>query len=395
MSIKYKMADNKNKKTVRLDEENVKSDEKKDEKLRKKLGLSLPLCPGRSLRARKPSKGLDIKTTEQARKIKKTISNPSKTDDALSKQMQKKLSEFTRKTGILTLKEKRYSFTMNDFQLICVIGSGTCGEVSKMKHKPTGRVLAVKKMCQSYNAEEQKRIVMDLDVVLKSHDCPYIVECFGAYISESDVFIIMQLMETCFDKLKNTYGPIPERILGKMTVAVVKALHYLKESHGVMHRDVKPSNILLDSRGCVKLCDFGISGRLVDSKAKTRSAGCAAYMAPERIDPPDPSNPDYDVRADVWSLGISLVELASGKFPYDHCKNEFEILTRIIEERSPALPTDKGFSMEFQSFVTQCLHKDRENRPKYPSLLKEEFIKTSEKTVVNVGEWLMPGSTSV
>lgn len=71
--------------------------------------------------------------------------------------------------------------------------------------------------------------------------------------------------------------------------------------------DVKPSNMLIDWTGTIKLCDFGISGRLVDSKAKTRSAGCAAYMAPERIDPPDPAFPRYDIRADVWSLGISLV----------------------------------------------------------------------------------------
>jgi mitogen-activated protein kinase kinase 7 len=71
--------------------------------------------------------------------------------------------------------------------------------------------------------------------------------------------------------------------------------------------DVKPSNILIDEQGNIKLCDFGISGILIDSTAKTRSAGCAAYMSPERISPSDPLNPDYDIRADVWSLGITLV----------------------------------------------------------------------------------------
>ncbi|KAK2511342.1 hypothetical protein Q9966_016652 [Columba livia] len=158
-----------------------------------------------------------------------------------------------------------------------------------MRFRKTGHVIAVKQMRRSGNREENKRILMDLDVVLKSHDCPYIVQCFGTFITNTDVFIAMELMGTCAEKLKKRIqGPIPERILGKMTVAIVKALLYLKEKHGVIHRDVKPSNILLDERGQVKLCDFGISGRLVDSKAKTRSAGCAAYMAPERIDPPRP-----------------------------------------------------------------------------------------------------------
>ncbi|XP_016287781.2 dual specificity mitogen-activated protein kinase kinase 7 isoform X2 [Monodelphis domestica] len=222
-------------------------------------------------------------------------------------EIDQKLQEIMKQTGYLTIGGQRYQAEINDLENLGEMGSGTCGQVWKMRFKKTGHILAVKQMRRSGNKEENKRILMDLDVVLKSHDCPYIVQCFGTFITNTDVFIAMELMGTCAEKLKKRIqGPIPERILGKMTVAIVKALYYLKEKHGVIHRDVKPSNILLDDRGQIKLCDFGISGRLVDSKAKTRSAGCAAYMAPERIDPPDPTKPDYDIRADVWSLGISL-----------------------------------------------------------------------------------------
>uniref|UniRef100_A0A8C6C3Q7 mitogen-activated protein kinase kinase n=1 Tax=Monodon monoceros TaxID=40151 RepID=A0A8C6C3Q7_MONMO len=223
-------------------------------------------------------------------------------------EIDQKLQEIMKQTGYLTIGGQRYQAEINDLENLGEMGSGTCGQVWKMRFRKTGHVIAVKQMRRSGNKEENKRILMDLDVVLKSHDCPYIVQCFGTFITNTDVFIAMELMGTCAEKLKKRMqGPIPERILGKMTVAIVKALYYLKEKHGVIHRDVKPSNILLDERGQIKLCDFGISGRLVDSKAKTRSAGCAAYMAPERIDPPDPTKPDYDIRADVWSLGISLV----------------------------------------------------------------------------------------
>ncbi|NWY95774.1 MP2K7 kinase, partial [Loxia curvirostra] len=195
-------------------------------------------------------------------------------------EIDQKLQEIMKQTGYLTVGGQRYQAEINDLENLGEIGSGTCGQVWKMRFRKTGHVIAVKQMRRSGNREENKRILMDLDVVLKSHDCPYIVQCFGTFITNTDVFIAMELMGTCAEKLKKRIqGPIPERILGKMTVAIVKALLYLKEKHGVIHRDVKPSNILLDERGQVKLCDFGISGRLVDSKAKTRSAGCAAYMA--------------------------------------------------------------------------------------------------------------------
>ncbi|XP_067829310.1 dual specificity mitogen-activated protein kinase kinase 7 isoform X1 [Heptranchias perlo] len=303
-------------------------------------------------------------------------------------EIDQKLQEIMKQTGYLTIGGQRYQAEISDLENLGEIGSGTCGQVWKMRFKKSGHIIAVKQMRRSGNKEENKRILMDLDVVLKSHDCPYIVQCYGTFITNTDVFIAMELMGTCAEKLKKRIqGPIPERILGKMTVAIVRALFYLKEKHGVIHRDVKPSNILLDERGQIKLCDFGISGRLVDSKAKTRSAGCAAYMAPERIDPPDPTKPDYDIRADVWSLGISLVELATGQFPYKNCKTDFEVLTKVLQEDPPLLPQTMGFSMDFQSFVKDCLTKDHRKRPKYNKLLEHNFIKRYDTLEVDVASW--------
>ena len=134
-------------------------------------------------------------------------------------------------------------------------------------------------MRRSGNDDDTKRIGNDLDILLKCGNCDHIVQCYGYMIKDVDVWICMELMASCFDKLLKQGHRFPEEILGKVAVATLKALHYLKENHKVIHRDVKPSNILVNSSGSIKLCDFGISGRLVDSKAKTRQAGCTAYLA--------------------------------------------------------------------------------------------------------------------
>ena len=105
------------------------------------------------------------------------------------------------------------------------------------------------------------------------------------------------------------YGVIPEPILGQVAVSIVKGLQYLWTLK-VMHRDLKPSNILVNTQGRVKLCDFGVSVQLIDSIAKTY-IGTSAYMAPERL-----MGDTYRMRAEVWSLGVLLFELVSGRFPY-------------------------------------------------------------------------------
>ncbi|XP_030826097.1 dual specificity mitogen-activated protein kinase kinase 7 [Camarhynchus parvulus] len=298
-------------------------------------------------------------------------------------EIDQKLQEIMKQTGYLTVGGQRYQAEINDLENLGEIGSGTCGQVWKMRFRKTGHVIAVKQMRRSGNREENKRILMDLDVVLKSHDCPYIVQCSGTFITNTDVFIAMELMGTCAEKLKKRIqGPIPGRILGKMTVAIVKALLYLKEKHGVIHRDVKPSNILLDERGQIKLCDFGISGRLVDSKAKTRSAGCAAYMACHHS----------VTTVSPGSLGISLVELATGQFPYQNLIPV--VVTKVLQEDRgaaqedpPLLPPAMGFSGDFQAFVRDCLTKDHRKRPKYNKLLEHTFIKRYETLEVDVATW--------
>ena len=213
-------------------------------------------------------------------------------------------------------------------------------------------------------------------------------------LQEGDCWICMQLMECSLDKFykfiyEELSESIPETFIGKVTLATVKALNYLKEELKIIHRDVKPSNILLDKTGAIKLCDFGISGQLVDSIAKTRDAGCRPYMAPERIDPTRARG--YDVRSDVWSLGITLIELATGRFPYPKWNSVFEQLTQVVHGDPPQLGQHSNgnmFTIEFINFVNLCLMKDETVRPKYTKLLEQPFIRRSESEQVDTAAYV-------
>ncbi|XP_070580935.1 dual specificity mitogen-activated protein kinase kinase 4-like isoform X2 [Ptychodera flava] len=304
-------------------------------------------------------------------------------------QIERLRSHSLESTGKLNISpEETYEFTADDLEDCGEIGRGAFGTVNKMYHSKSGQVMAVKRIRSTVDEKEQKQLLMDLDVVVRSSDCQYIVRFYGALFKEGDCWICMELMATSFDKFyKFVYAQdetIPEDLLGKVTVATVHALNYLKESLKIIHRDVKPSNILLDRKGNIKLCDFGISGQLVDSIAKTRDAGCRPYMAPERIDL-TATRHGYDVRSDVWSLGITLIELATGKFPYRKWNSVFDQLTEVVKGDAPRLINDdRQFSPEFSNFVNSCLTKDETMRPKYKELLKHPFIKRYEETEVDV-----------
>lgn len=280
------------------------------------------------------------------------------------------------KQTTITIDNETFDIEADDLEVICELGRGAYGVVEKMKHKKTGTILAVKRITATVNSVEQRRLLMDLDIAMRSSDCEFTVHFYGAMFREGDVWICMEVMDTSVDKFyAKVFGngrEMPECVLGKIAFSVVSALHYLHKKLKVIHRDVKPSNILVSSSGKVKMCDFGISGYLVDSVAKTIDAGCKPYMAPERIDPSgNPAN--YDVRSDVWSFGISMMEITTGKFPYKLWATPFEQLRQVVMDPAPAL-TAGQFSADLVDFIAVCLNKVVTERANYNSLLEHPFL---------------------
>ncbi|XP_071444624.1 dual specificity mitogen-activated protein kinase kinase 3 [Hetaerina americana] len=295
------------------------------------------------------------------------------------------------KRTTITIGDQTVEVEADDLEKIGDLGRGAYGVVEKMRHIPSGAVMAVKRITATVNTQEQKRLLMDLDISMRTSDCPYTVQFHGALFREGDVWICMEVMDTSLDKFyakvyKNNLQ-IPEDILGKITHAVVNALHYLYSALRVIHRDVKPSNILINRKGEVKMCDFGISGYLVNSLAKTTDAGCKPYMAPERIDPS--GNPSqYDIRSDVWSLGISLVELATGQFPYSPWGTPFEQLKQVVNDDPPRLPASSNYTPEFKDIIAQCLQKDYQARPNYSILLNHPFVVAHKHKETDVSQFV-------
>ncbi|KAJ8274102.1 hypothetical protein COCON_G00087270 [Conger conger] len=330
------------------------------------------------------------------------------------------LEALQKKLGELDLDEQQKKRLEAFLTQKAKLGAGNGGVVNKVRHKPSSLVMARKLIHLEIKPAIRNQIIRELQVL---HECnsPYIVGFYGAFYSDGEISICMEHMDGgSLDQVLKEARRIPEEILGKVSIAVLRGLAYLREKHQIMHRDVKPSNILVNSRGEIKLCDFGVSGQLIDSMANS-FVGTRSYMSPERL-----QGTHYSVQSDVWSMGLSLVELSIGRYPIPppdgkeleaifgrpvmdggegHSTSPrprppgrpviahgpamaiFELLDYIVNEPPPKLPHGV-FTSDFMDFVTKCLIKNPAERADLKMLMNHTFIKRSEVEEVDFAGWL-------
>ncbi|CDO68987.1 hypothetical protein BN946_scf184762.g3 [Trametes cinnabarina] len=279
-----------------------------------------------------------------------------------------------------------FAINMDQLQLDEELGKGNYGTVKKVLHKPTKVAMAMKEIRLELDEAKLNGIIMELDILHRAV-APEIVEFYGAFFIESCVYYCMEYMDAgSLDKLQG--DGVPEHVLARITGSMVRGLKFLKDDLQIIHRDVKPTNVLMNRKGQVKLCDFGVSGQLEKSLAKT-NIGCQSYMAPERIRGESQNNlGTYTVSSDVWSLGLSMIEMALGHYPYppETYANVFAQLTAIVDGDPPELP--EHFSDVSKDFVARCLHKIPERRATYAELLAHPFLVEDSKREVDMPGWV-------
>lgn len=325
--------------------------------------------------------------------------------------------------------QHKYDLKEEDLTFISELGAGNGGTVTKVLHEKSGTTMAKKVVFIDAKPSVRKQILRELQI-LHHCDSPYIVTFYGAYLNEPHICMCMEYMEKLsLDTIYKRWGPIRADICGKVVVAVVNGLTYLYDVHRIIHRDVKPSNVLVSGKGQIKICDFGVSGELINSITDT-FVGTSTYMSPERI-----QGEQYSVKSDVWSLGVTVIELALGRFPFaagdddddisddlagtlsptkptphaaiEQAKEKarkrrskgkvslegssvqlsiLDLLQHIVNEPAPRLPEGK-FPAAMEDLVNKCLIKEPDERPTPKDLLADPWLVQSEKADVDLLAW--------
>ncbi|XP_035548263.1 serine/threonine-protein kinase OSR1 isoform X2 [Juglans regia] len=275
------------------------------------------------------------------------------------------------------MEKKKYPIGPEHYTLFEEVGQGVSASVHRALCKPFDEIVAIKILdfergncdLNSISREAQTMVLVDHPNVLKSH-------C--SFVSDHNLWVVMPFMAggSCLHILKAAYPDgFEEVVIATILREVLKGLEYLHH-HGHIHRDVKAGNILIDARGAIKLGDFGVSACLFDSgdrqRVRNTFVGTPCWMAPEVME----QLHGYDFKADIWSFGITALELAHGHAPFSKYP-PMKVLLMTLQNAPPGLDyeRDRKFSKSFKQMIASCLVKDPSKRPSAKKLLRHSFFK--------------------
>ncbi|XP_039591210.1 serine/threonine-protein kinase 4-like [Polypterus senegalus] len=256
------------------------------------------------------------------------------------------------------------------FDVLEKLGEGSYGSVFKANYKETGEIVAIKQVPVESDLQE---IIKEISIMQQCNS-PHVVRYYGSYFKNTDLWIVMEYCGagSVSDLIRLRNKTLNEEEIATVLQSTLKGLEYLHFMRKI-HRDIKAGNILLNSEGQAKLADFGVAGQLTDTMAKRNTViGTPFWMAPEVI-----QEIGYNCVADIWSLGITAIEMAEGKPPYADI-HPMRAIFMIPTNPPPTFKNSEDWSENFREFVKQCLVKRPEERATATQLLQHPFIKNAK-----------------
>ncbi|OWM71537.1 hypothetical protein CDL15_Pgr005724 [Punica granatum] len=278
--------------------------------------------------------------------------------------------------------DKKFPLYGKDYKLYEEVGEGVSATVYRALCIPLNKIVAIKVLDLEKCNNDLDGIRREVQTMcLINH--PNLLQAHCSFTSGHNLWVVMPYMAggSCLHIMKSAYPEgFEEPVIATLLREVLKALVYL-HAQGHIHRDVKAGNILIDSNGAVKLADFGVSACMFDTGDRQRSrntfVGTPCWMAPEVMQ----QLHGYDFKADIWSFGITALELAHGHAPFSKYP-PMKVLLMTLQNAPPGLDyeRDKRFSKAFKDLVAACLVKDPKKRPTSEKLLKHAFFKHARST---------------